>query len=313
MYPTKKKQLKRPRAHAAEDYRQPRTSYLKHLEEELKQKKDAELWFAALWEERGHWLPFRCNFQLLTLSYGDPLKMKGTSHKIIQKTLWWLRGRFDKKFKCDGDILTCGVQTDATSCGLISGNTIAHNTVGEHLWDASRRVQERMRWFEVLSMLCIESEAVITLGPTRNSSMEGFSNIDTDIQPPTLPLSLARILNPIPTPEAEAPPTAQHMTIPAFLSRLLNPIPTLTQPLERVSQSSGWSPIASDDSDLPMRAISVNSQEVQVEMTDLYYNERSDLDESGLWPETDESGWTNELDIDIKMDISGAVDKFSKI
>ncbi|KAJ7851333.1 hypothetical protein B0H13DRAFT_2360224 [Mycena leptocephala] len=135
------------KATTADQYKEEKKKgLLLRIEKKLKEADMAELWFAVLWREQKHWLPFKCDFRELTLSYGDPLKMDGKPHIIIQKTLWWLRARFNTRFRCTGDTLTCGNQNDQISCGFIAVNTIASNVLGDALWTQSNKVHDRVNW-----------------------------------------------------------------------------------------------------------------------------------------------------------------------
>ncbi|KAJ6540894.1 hypothetical protein DFH09DRAFT_1089851 [Mycena vulgaris] len=221
----------------AEDYIGSKKGYLQNLEKRLKEENMLELWFLALWEEQDHWLPFKC--------------------------------RFNKRFKCIGDILTCGRQNDGINCGIIAVSTVAHNTIGDDLWTSSRKVQDRLDWFNTL---CDEHERS-TAGPAAQSAIE---KVPVVYQPPRLPLSLARVLN-SPT-RAPSPPAASathnraavtlHQllnpitvsasaaaTIPESLSRLLNPTPdpapsgsNTGEPTEELQRE----PVVGDDYEGPM-------------------------------------------------------------
>ncbi|KAK6971580.1 hypothetical protein R3P38DRAFT_2354152, partial [Favolaschia claudopus] len=102
------------KAERPEDFKEVKRSYLVALERKVKEGGASKLWFTALWEEQIHWLAFKCDFKTLTgaaLSYGkydsmlllavltqnpgDPVNMSGKPRIIIQKTLWWLQGRFN--------------------------------------------------------------------------------------------------------------------------------------------------------------------------------------------------------------------------
>ncbi|KAJ6499461.1 hypothetical protein DFH09DRAFT_1103002 [Mycena vulgaris] len=178
-------------------------------------------------------------------------------------------GRFNKRFKCIGDILTCGRQNDGINCGIIAVSTVAHNTIGDDLWTSSRKVQDRLDWFNTL---CDEHERS-TAGPAAQSAIE---KVPVVYQPPRLPLSLARVLN-SPT-RAPSPPAASathnraavtlHQllnpitvsasaaaTIPESLSRLLNPTPdpapsgsNTGEPTEELQRE----PVVGDDYEGPM-------------------------------------------------------------
>ncbi|KAJ7438890.1 hypothetical protein B0H11DRAFT_2356551 [Mycena galericulata] len=248
-------------ATTADDYKKPKKGYLQIIEGKLKKDNISELWFPALWAEQIHWLPFKCDFRELTLSYGDPLKMNGKPQQIIQKTLWWLRGRVDKRFKSTGNVLRCGRQNDTINCGIIAVNTIAHHVIGDALWVASHKVQNRIKWF---NDLCEEQEiSTATCQPRRltprqeKKKAESVADTTNSLvveQPCTqLPQSLAHILN---LPQSAVPPEpapATHKRAPA-LGQLLNPISsstpvatTIPQSLSRLlNPTSSPTPIASE-------------------------------------------------------------------
>jgi hypothetical protein len=69
---------------------------------------------------------------------------------IIEKVNWWLQKRFDESFKCEGDKLKHGNQEDATECGIVSVNAVAHDIFNDPLWNPSKKVTERVKWFNSL-------------------------------------------------------------------------------------------------------------------------------------------------------------------
>ncbi|KAJ7915715.1 hypothetical protein B0H13DRAFT_2324107 [Mycena leptocephala] len=204
------------KATGPEHYKERATKYLQTLEDKLKNGTKSELWFLALWKEQKHWLTFKCDFQALTLSYGDPLKMPGKPQEIINKTLWWLKGRFNKHFKCMGDTLPCGCQNDAISCGVIAVNTMSHNILGDDVWTLSRKLQDRINWFNIL---CEQHKMKFRRLSLRLSHLLGDQNEGFDVSESTAEPrnneapKLSRLLNPDIGPVSMTPNTMQRCSI----------------------------------------------------------------------------------------------------
>jgi hypothetical protein len=63
---------------------------------------------------------------------------------------WWLEQRWGEKFKFLGCTLPHGHQKDGTSCAFTTINILAHEAVGEPLWNVSQRAAYRIRAFNDL-------------------------------------------------------------------------------------------------------------------------------------------------------------------
>ncbi|KAG7095522.1 hypothetical protein E1B28_006260 [Marasmius oreades] len=141
------------------DHLEPRTKYLKHLAMQIKALKTRYLVFPAFNEEIQHWLAFQIDFVQKNISYGDSLAHEGIQppKNVLKKLKWWLDNQFGGCFEIVGDSLEHGRQDDYIVCGLLAVNTIAHRALGEPLWTLSRKVWDRVNWFNVLCKAHIAS------------------------------------------------------------------------------------------------------------------------------------------------------------
>ena len=69
------------------------------------------------------------------------------AYKQIQ---WWLEKNFQGPFEDRGRTLEHGVQRDSTSCAITTANMLAHEALGEPLWNVTQKDSERVQWFNRL-------------------------------------------------------------------------------------------------------------------------------------------------------------------
>ena len=88
---------------------------------------------------------------------GDSLKASPPTEKdlevkaVYKYVQWWLEANFDEPFNDDGCTMDYGVHQDGISCAITTANMISHEIFGDPLWNVSRAVDERVRWFNRLA------------------------------------------------------------------------------------------------------------------------------------------------------------------
>ena len=70
--------------------------------------------------------------------------------RALQALQKWLQIEFGHKFTEHGNNLCHGHQEDATSCGIVTVNTIAHAVFGDDLWSPKNCQFHQVRWFAIL-------------------------------------------------------------------------------------------------------------------------------------------------------------------
>ena len=78
----------------------------------------------------------------------DTLVVRPT--RALQALQQWLQAEFGCKFTEYGNNLHHGHQEDATSCGIVTANTITHAVFWDDLWSPRKRQFHRLRWFAIL-------------------------------------------------------------------------------------------------------------------------------------------------------------------
>ncbi|EIW76421.1 hypothetical protein CONPUDRAFT_131026 [Coniophora puteana RWD-64-598 SS2] len=87
-----------------------------------------------------HWVPILVDFPKKAISYG-------ASSEVVDALQDWLLAAFGSRFEDRGNSLPHGVQADASSCGICTVNTIAHDLFGDSLFTHRQRHSERIRLF----------------------------------------------------------------------------------------------------------------------------------------------------------------------
>ena len=71
--------------------------------------------------------------------------------KVYRQIQWWLKKSFGIEFEDIGCAMEHGVQRDSTSCAITVVNMLAHKALGDSLWNVSRKIFERVTWFNKLA------------------------------------------------------------------------------------------------------------------------------------------------------------------
>jgi hypothetical protein len=71
--------------------------------------------------------------------------------KVYQQIQWWLKKSFGSDFEDLGCAMEHGIQRDSTSCAITAVNMLAHKALGDPLWNVSRKIFERVAWFNKLA------------------------------------------------------------------------------------------------------------------------------------------------------------------
>lgn len=71
--------------------------------------------------------------------------------KVYRQIQWWLKKSVGSEFEDLGCTMEHGVQRDSTSCAITTVNMIAHQALEDSLWNVSRKIFERIAWFNKLA------------------------------------------------------------------------------------------------------------------------------------------------------------------
>ncbi|KAL0565449.1 Methionine--tRNA ligase, mitochondrial [Marasmius crinis-equi] len=139
-------------AETERDHAEPRTKYLRQLEQQVHALNTRYLVFPVFNKQLEHWLACQVDLRERTVTFGDSLAHEGVRppKTVGEKLVWWLEGRFDGKFRVLPDQLDHGQQDNYVVCGMVAVNTIAHRALGAPLWTVSRKAFDRAKWFETL-------------------------------------------------------------------------------------------------------------------------------------------------------------------
>ncbi|KAF6746318.1 hypothetical protein DFP72DRAFT_1017300 [Ephemerocybe angulata] len=211
------------KADSSKDHRAaPLTPFLRRLEGRIKSMPgDAILVFPAYLADIHHWIAIRIDFGDKSWCY-DSLSHKQAPEprSVIKQINLWLQERFSPEFRCDGNELPHGNQEDATECGIVATNAIAHDVFNDDLWTPSHKVGDRVQWFNYFAKTHISDVRRIVFGYKIdslthldfqvNESTDGLRcryTIPVDDTPPAGARSIPDLLNPV---VDASPPRAGH-------------------------------------------------------------------------------------------------------
>ncbi|KAJ7201855.1 hypothetical protein GGX14DRAFT_571116 [Mycena pura] len=111
-----------------------------------------------------HWASCRVNLQKAHIQFADSLRKKHPKD-LTDNLVEWLQTEVGLKDVRVTDDLPCGRQRDSFNCGIISTNALAHNILGDDLWDPAHARTYRYRAFcTIASMIQSYQENVDKLG-----------------------------------------------------------------------------------------------------------------------------------------------------
>ncbi|KAF9022437.1 hypothetical protein BDZ89DRAFT_205356 [Hymenopellis radicata] len=144
----------------AKDFNEKSPKYVRRLEAMLREGKK-KLLFPVYWPEMHHFFAVKIDFKTREIAYGDSLSHRGMPkpHKQMAHLKMWLSKKFEKPaFELVENGLDHGYQDDFKVCGMVAVNTIAVEALGDPLWNPSRKIYDRARWF--IDLLELEAKMV---------------------------------------------------------------------------------------------------------------------------------------------------------
>ncbi|KAI0329285.1 hypothetical protein GY45DRAFT_1253214 [Cubamyces sp. BRFM 1775] len=107
--------------------------------------------------DNAHWVAFCIDFETRTICHG-PAKT------LVKAIRAWSHAELSIELRDRGNTLTHGLQTDSSSCGLCTINTLAHNIFEDPLYRQKDSASIRMEYF------CVLAQAQLELGRIRRRS-----------------------------------------------------------------------------------------------------------------------------------------------
>ncbi|KAI0825548.1 hypothetical protein BC629DRAFT_1586451 [Irpex lacteus] len=219
-------------------------------------KKQRKFLFCVANIRNQHWILVRIDFVAQTIAYGDSNADRddapNNAIKAVLKNLSiWLVNEFGTEFKVLGNILPCGRQQDAVSCGVCAVNALAHNLFGDTdpLFVHANRRLIRVEYFILLAREQIAYQTEHTSQPRIDTADKADDSDLEIIDDPTT---------------VEETPTSDHDSMPAFSPPTSPSLPP-TRPLTPVlSELDEPVPMDVEDADGAGLAITVDSEQASV-------------------------------------------------